>query len=415
MRNATVSLQQLSHVARKVGPQVQKRINALKVGQRMQDLPEELWHDSFRYYVKEDPNRVGGPNLRIIRLDPRKPSLTVTGFVFNKFVHPVEDRYITPREAARLQGFPDDFLFCGTLTSVQRQVGNAVPIQLAQAVARQILEHAKHHNPLGLGKNIYQNTCFPAVSLFSGAGGMDLGVIRASHGRAMFDIRGCIELDHDCCETLRLNFGSKVAVYEHDISAFDHNDVVLKCQLEGTVLPLVVGGPPCQSFSQAGKQRGVRDQRGELIFMFLRFVQATQPVYFVMENVSNLRGISGGSLLADIQSEMDRIGYNVTCNLLCAADYGTPQLRRRLVFVGVRKPYPAVRAPLPTHGDITENLLVSHPYVCVSTAFEGLPPLGNGAYDCQAPVKMVTQEALAKHGRYRTKSGRRSCGYSQEV
>ena len=95
-----------NHVARKVSDIVQKRINALKIGQKMQDLPEELWHESFRYYVKEDKTRKGGPNMRLIRLDPTQPSLTVTGFIFNKFVHPYENRYVTVREAARLQGFP---------------------------------------------------------------------------------------------------------------------------------------------------------------------------------------------------------------------------------------------------------------------------------------------------------------------
>ena len=403
MHNVILSLQEFSHIARKVGLQVQKRINALKVGQKMQHLPEELWHDSFRYYVKQDPNRVGGPNLRIIRLDPRKPSLTVTGFIFNKFVHPFENRYITPREAARLQGFPDDFLFRGALTRVQRQVGNAVPVQLAQAVARRILEHIEQYHPFGIGKDIYKNSCFPAVSLFSGAGGMDLGVIRASYKKTIFDIRVCVEIDHNCCETLRRNFGAKVAIYEHDISTLDHNDMLLNCQLEGSVLPLVVGGPPCQSFSQAGKQKGVCDSRGELIFMFLRFVQETQPAYFVMENVSNLRGISRGALLMHIQSEMDRIGYNITCNLLCAADYGAPQLRRRLVFIGVRKPYPAVQAPLPTHGDVTENLLIRHPYIGVGAAFEGLPALCNGPYDSHVSVKMMAQDALSKRSHYRSK------------
>lgn len=74
----------------------------------------------------------------MIRLDPNEPSLTVTGFVFNKFVHPFEDRFITPREAARLQGFPDDLEFKGTLTSVQRQVGDAVPIELGEALFRSL-------------------------------------------------------------------------------------------------------------------------------------------------------------------------------------------------------------------------------------------------------------------------------------
>jgi DNA (cytosine-5)-methyltransferase 1 len=123
-----------NHIPRKVGAEVQRRINALGVGQKMQDLPEELWHPSFKFYVKEDPNRRGGPNLRLLRLDPQKPALTVTGFIFNKFVHPRENRFITPREAARLQGFPDDWVFEGTLTSAQRQVGNAVPVPLATAL-----------------------------------------------------------------------------------------------------------------------------------------------------------------------------------------------------------------------------------------------------------------------------------------
>jgi len=180
MRKKCITLKEFSHIPRQVGPRVQERINALKIGQKMQDLPEELWHDSFRYYVKEDPTRNGGPNLRILRLDPRRPSLTVTGFVFNKFVHPEENRYITPREAARLQGFPDDFIFHGTLTSVQRQVGNAVPTQLATAVAQSILAHVEQYHPLGLGSDSYRHGCFPAASLFSGAGGMTLACFAPS-------------------------------------------------------------------------------------------------------------------------------------------------------------------------------------------------------------------------------------------
>src|SRR5438477_9329603 len=121
-----------NHIARSVGPAVQQRIDKLGIGQKMQDLPEELWHESFRFYVKEDPTRQGGPNMRMIRLDPDKPSLTVTGYIFNKFVHPFEDRFITVREAARLQGFPDTLKFEGTLTSTQQQIGNAVPLPLAQ-------------------------------------------------------------------------------------------------------------------------------------------------------------------------------------------------------------------------------------------------------------------------------------------
>jgi len=406
MGKRMVTLKEFSHIPRQVGPKVQRRINALKTGQKMQDLPEELWHDSFRYYVKEDPTRNGGPNLRILRLDPRKPSLTVTGFIFNKFVHPIENRYITPREAARLQGFPDDFLFHGTLTSVQRQVGNAVPVQLATAVTKAVLEHIERHEPLGLGVDMYGQGCFPALSLFSGAGGMDMGVLRAKHNKLVFDVKTAVEIDHDCCETLRKNFDGKVNILEEDITTLDPKRVLDLCETKSAMLPLVFGGPPCQAFSQAGKQKGTHDNRGRLIFEFLRFVKELQPVYFIMENVSNLRGIAKGRLLRDIQERVDNIGYNFTSNMLCAADYGAAQLRRRLIFVGARKPFPAVQAPLPSHGEVGENLFVKNPYVGVGEAFEGLPSLEYADLDSEVAVRSLVREALREREKYRTQPTR---------
>lgn len=373
MSSNTFSLITLSHIPRKVGPQVQARINALKVGQKMQDLPEELWHESFRYYVKEDPNRCGGPNLRILRLDPRKPSPTVTGYVFNKFVHPSENRYITPREAARLQGFPDSFLFSGTLTSVQRQIGNAVPVPLAAAAGQAVLEHAAEHRPLGIGDKFFKDGRLPVLSLFSGAGGMDVGVMQAKCRDLAFDVKTCVELDRDCCKTLRNNFGGEVTVVEKDIAQFCGDEAAALCGAKGVPLPLVVGGPPCQAFSQAGKQKGAGDARGQMIFEFLRVVNEARPAYFVMENVPNLRGIAKGELLAEIQGEIGKMGYNATCSLLCAADYGAPQTRRRIFLIGVQKPFPAVQPPFPTHGDDGAELFNRKPYVGVGEAFRGLP------------------------------------------
>ena len=405
MKTRSISLREFSHVPRKVGEQVQRRIDALKIGQKMQDLPEELWHESFRFYVKQDPSRNGGPNLRIIRLDPNRPSLTVTGYVFNKFVHPTENRYITPREAARLQGFPDDFLFVGTLTSMQRQVGNAVPVHLARAVGKQILEHIEQYHPLGLGVDVFPSRRFPVVSLFSGAGGMDVGVTRSSYKKSVFQVKTCVELDHDCCDTLRKNFGKRTRIMERDISTLNPKSVIEECGFQNDPLPLVIGGPPCQSFSQAGKQKGVRDPRGGLIFEFLRFVRETKPVYFVMENVSNLRGVGKGELLRDIENDIDGMGYNFTRNLLCAADYGSPQLRRRLVFMGVRKPYPAVQPPMPTHGGAGEELFGIKPYVGVGEAFVGLPSLDGSDEPSALPSQVATQEVPSQQALYHAQGG----------
>ncbi|MEI7900819.1 MAG: DNA cytosine methyltransferase, partial [bacterium] len=207
-----------NHIPRKAGGEVLRRIEALKIGQKMQDLPEELWHKSFRYYVKEDPTRVGGPNLRMIRLDPAKPSLTVTGYIFNKFVHPYEDRFVTVREASRLQGFPDDFRFVGTLTSTQMQVGNAVPVPLAKAVAQAVLDHAvrfKVFSPEQVKARL------PVLSLFSGAGGLDIGVGEAQNGKSRWRVAGCVERDHDCCNTLRDNFAGQSRIFEADITGLE--------------------------------------------------------------------------------------------------------------------------------------------------------------------------------------------------
>ncbi len=350
-----------NHVARRVGANVQRRIDALKIGQKMQDLPEELWHESFKFYVKHDSTRKGGPNLRMIRVGPDRPSLTVTGYIFNKFVHPYENRFITVREAARLQGFPDEVKFAGTLTSTQLQVGNAVPVPLAKAVFEQVVKAAR-----ALGWRTLK-----AFSLFSGAGGMDIG----AQYTGSIDIRIALDSWQDACATLSGFFQVPVCVLEQDIAAVE-DPLSLWQEKSGTVAgpDLVFGGPPCQAFSQAGKQRGLQDCRGRMIFEFLRFVEQLNPPFFVMENVSNLKGMGGGSLYQQILHQMGDLGYNVSVGVLLAADFGAPQLRRRLFFLGCRQDLGMIHLPLPTHGSELE-LFQLKPYVTVGEAFAGLPEI----------------------------------------
>ncbi len=350
-----------NHIARRVGSDVQRRIDALKIGQKMQDLPEELWHDSFKFYLKDDPNRQGGPNLRIIRIDPDKPSLTVTGYIFNKFVHPYENRFITVREAARLQGFPDNIKFEGTLTSTQLQVGNAVPVPLAETVFKSLVQQAK-----SLG---FENRSLKAFSLFSGAGGMDIG----AYLTGSIETKVALDSWSDACATLRGFFGGDICVLENDISTVE-NPLSLWQKFSGEVEKpdIVFGGPPCQAFSQAGKQKGFQDNRGGMIYEFLRFVEYLYPPFFVMENVSNLKGIAGGTLYQQIWDKMANLGYNISVGVLLAADFGTPQLRRRLFFLGCRKDIGSIRLPLSTHSPELE-LFGLLPYVTVGKAFVDLP------------------------------------------
>lgn len=355
-----------NHITRRVGKEVQERIDALKIGQKMQDLPEHLWHKSFRFYVKEDPTRVGGPNLRMIRLDPNKPSLTVTAFIFNKFVHPYENRFVTPREAARLQGFPDDLEFKGNLTSTQLQIGNAVPIPLGQAVFKAVLQHAKSVNP--------EQAEFNALSLFSGAGGLDIAALNAGIDGARWKTFASIEWDKECCETLQAYPRNESKVFNIDINSVENAGAF--CQnlgIDKGKVTLVYGGPPCQAFSQAGKQRGITDPRGQLIGQFLRFVEEVSPNYFVMENVRGLAGINKGKLLEETLAAMKNLGYNVDYGLLNAADFGAAQLRKRLIFIGTKKELGKAILPQPTHTE-TPDLLIQNKYRTVGDVFEGLPP-----------------------------------------
>lgn len=353
-----------NHIARRVGCDVQRRIDALGVGQKMQDLPEELWHKSFRFYVKEDPTRRGGPNLRLIRLDPTKPSLTVTAYIFNKFVHPFENRFITVREAARLQSLPDDLHFEGTLTSTQLQVGNAVPVPLARAVFQAVLSQAQTQD--------LSKTSLKAVSLFSGAGGMDIGAEQARLDSRRIETKVALESWEDACRTLDGYYQGRVSVVPTDICAVENPQEYWHGLSKEAELPdLVFGGPPCQSFSQAGRQQGLDDERSDMVFQFLRFVKALEPKFFVMENVSNLRGTGDGRLYRQLLEQMQELGYCVTVCTLLAADFGVPQRRQRLFFIGSR--LGQVVPPVPTHSS-SRRLFYSEPHRTVGEAFAGLPP-----------------------------------------
>ena len=138
---------------------------------------------------------------------------------------------------------------------------------------------------------------------------------------------------------------------------------------------LVFGGPPCQAFSQAGKQKALSDPRGILIFDYLRFVEALHPKFFVMENVSNIKSVGKGTLYTEIITKMEAMGYNVSSAVLCAADYGAPQKRHRAIFIGTDKALGKIDLPFPTHSDEI-NLFQLKPYVTVGEAFEGLPYIG---------------------------------------
>lgn len=108
-----------------------------------------------------------------------------------------------------------------------------------------------------------------------------------------------------------------------------------------------------------------------LLFEFLRFIEKLSPPFFVLENVSNLKGVAHGTLYTHLIERIHSLGYNLSIGSLLTADFGAPQLRKRLLFLGSRKDIGVLSLPEPTHFEY--GTLFSQPYVTVGQAFVGLP------------------------------------------
>lgn len=205
------------------------------------------------------------------------------------------------------------------------------------------------------------------VDLFSGCGGFSTGLLDAG-----IEVRLGVDSDRQSVRTFELNHamrgcGSICA----DVRALDGPGLR---ELVGAEVDLLAGGPPCQPFSVAGKRRALGDARGNLIFEFVRLVDETRAAAFIFENVPNLATVAGGEVLRDLLRAFDRIGYETSASVLLAADYGVPQMRRRLFVVGTRDGRAIRMPPEPTHGPPQLPTLDSRaPYVSASAAIGDLP------------------------------------------
>ena len=163
------------------------------------------------------------------------------------------------------------------------------------------------------------------IDLFSGAGGLMRGFLNAG-----FSPLFSVEMWNPAIETHKLNY-PQIPVWNEDIRTIDNSRLM---PYKGNV-DVIIGGPPCQGFSTIGK-RLIKDPRNELVFEFIRFVDVIRPKMFLMENVRGLLSSDGGNTKRAIEDEFRKIGYTVISQVLCAADYGVPQMRNRVFFVGTR-------------------------------------------------------------------------------
>ncbi|MBQ4353729.1 MAG: HaeIII family restriction endonuclease [Clostridia bacterium] len=166
------------------------------------------------------------------------------------------------------------------------------------------------------------------ISLFSGCGGLDLGFERAG-----FEISVANEYDETIWETYRVNH-PKTHLIEEDIRKIKKQDI--EQFIDGEIAG-IIGGPPCQSWSEAGSLKGIKDTRGQLFYEYVRILKDFQPKFFLAENVSGMLASRHSSAVHSILSLFDEAGYDVYFYLVNAKDYGTAEERKRVFYIGFRK------------------------------------------------------------------------------
>ncbi|MDD5793016.1 MAG: DNA cytosine methyltransferase [Erysipelotrichaceae bacterium] len=284
------------------------------------------------------------------RLNGNAPARTVDTGHRNLF-HYELNRVPTVRESARIQSFPDEFVFTGTRTKQDRQVGNAVPPLLGKAIGESLL------SIIGGQKNNNIKT----LDLFAGCGGLCEGFEMEGH----YETLACVEWEKAPCDNLRKHLQERwnmpdanKKVLRFDIQRTDElfegwsdenygTNIGLDAVVGDNPVDIIIGGPPCQAYSIAGRVRdeqGMKnDYRNFLFESYIKVVQHYKPKAFVFENVPGILSAAptGEPIINVIKQAFDQAGYSVLPDLSKAvidfSDYGVPQRRNRVIILGLRK------------------------------------------------------------------------------
>lgn len=329
-------------------------------GGNWKNIPESIPSkrlDQIRLGFK---NGTGSRSTYYGKLLPNKPSYTISTY-FNRpgngcFMHYAKNqhRLISQREAARLQSFPDDFEFVGSKTSINKQVGNAVPPLLAYQIAKHIDK-----------KGIF-------VDLFAGAGGLSLGFKWAGWESIVAN-----DIDPVFLKTYAKNIHPNVVVGDiRDKKVFDElvrQAIEIKKKYVGKPF-YILGGPPCQGFSTAGNKRSREDDRNSLFNNYKEIVEALQPDGFVFENVMGMLNMEKGKYFQEIKTSLESVIDSVSIWKICTEEYAVPQRRKRIVLVGKKNGGIPINPP-PKHFELKD---ASAQFICTEDALSDLPPLNQG-------------------------------------
>lgn len=307
------------------------------------------------------------------RLKYTQPAYTISTY-FNRpgngaNIHPWENRTLSSREAARLQSFPDSFVFEGNDAAVRTQIGNAVPPLLGYAIGNSIK------------KKIGQQVRF--CDVFAGAGGFSFGLELAG-----FEGVVALELNKAAAKTFARNHNKEIHTIIGDI-----NDEGVQSELINSITNkiedgspwVLVGGPPCQGFSTAG-YRDKNDIRNQLVDSYLKLIQKLHPPIVVIENVPGILSMSGGKVIEGVFTSLRKLGYFCSKKpwVVDAERYGVPQMRKRVIIVATKEERHLPDYPEPIFekclgrreqaGQQMSMVLNRYP-ITVGEAFCGLPAL----------------------------------------
>lgn len=337
-------------------------VRAVPPGGNWKNIPEDVPSQRLRQ-IRESYQKGGGSRSTYYgRLHPDAPSYTINTWFSRPgngcHIHYGQERVISQREAARLQSFPDSFVFHGSKSSINKQIGNAVPPLLAFQIARSLGEPGMF------------------VDLFSGAGGLAQGFVWAGWRPLIAN-----DIDENFLRTYAENIHPRV------VGGDIRNQLVFE-QLEEAAAEarlnwptdrlFVLGGPPCQGYSTAGNRRTMDDQRNHLFKNYVRYIETIQPDGFVFENVMGLTNMDGGAIFEDVCEALDAVFGRTSVWKLNADDYGVPQRRKRLVISGLADEATRVIIPDPVCTPRPGGLLPLRGPISVREALDDLPEIGRG-------------------------------------
>lgn len=334
-------------------------------------IPES---DQLECHLAIDNGKTPGFTDVYGRLRWDMPSVTITAKSSTpscgRFLHPEQHRNISVREAAILQGFPQSYRFTGGLVSRYRQIGEAVPALFARFLAWQILDNLRtapkvqiEFKAMPSDRRLTSSRGgVSVVDCFCGAGGLALGFEAAGYDTAF-----AFDIDPDAVATFNHNISNRAVVGSVV-------DKVIPEQIAERVKGkkyVVVGGPPCQGFSQ--QRRGDdKDPRNNLVLRYADLVSSLDPapLAVVLENVTYLDSPRGAQILSKYVDRMKELGYEIYREDLHSADFGVAQLRHRIVIVALRKS----RAKR-YHGI---EAITGDRWLTVGEVLQSLPDLSNG-------------------------------------